>query len=156
MSSTDLKKLAAGIVAGIALNLIGASPAVATTATGNQNPDLTVSVSLASRGTADPDSATGGDTVDAVLSVRNNKPLTFGARVETVRLRLAVGIPLDSSFSFSVTVFLFPQQTLRLPFDFTVGDLFPKGTYSLTLEAAEVDDATAPPPSSATATLTIF
>jgi hypothetical protein len=144
-----------------ASGVIGASPAVATTATGNQNPDLTVTVSIASRGAPDPDSATVRDTVDALLSVRNNKSWTFGARVEKVRLRVTLGVPFeqfpsDSSLSLSFTVFLFPQQTLRLPFDYTVGDSLPKGLYSLTLEAFEVDDAAMPPASSATATLTIF
>ena len=139
-----------------ALGVIGASPALATTASGSQNPDLTVTVSLGSRGATGPESASVGDTVDALLAVRNNKSWSFDSPLEKVRLDLTLGVPFERSFSASVTIYLFPQQTLRLPFHFTVSELFPAGPYSLTLEAVEVDDATLPPPSSATATLTIF
>lgn len=139
----------------VVLRLAGAPEALATTATGSQNPDLTVSVSLASRGTIDPEFATVGDTVDAALSVRNNKGWNFPPRLEEVRVRLTLGIPSGQSFTASVTVRLAPGQTLRVPFDFTVVEFFPKGLYSLTIEAFEVSDPTMPP-SSATATLTIY
>ena len=113
-------------IAVLVLSLAGAPPAAATSATGNQNPDLTAEVSLASRGTADPNFATVGDTVDVVLAVRNNKPWSWSAHLEKV----------------------------RVPFEYKVSALYPKGPYAVTLEAFEVDDPAMPPPSSATATIT--
>jgi hypothetical protein len=136
------------------LTLSGGSMALATTDTQSQNPDLTVSVSLASRGTLNPDEATVGDTVDAALSVKNNKPWTFQIRIEEVRLRVTLQIPSMQPFTVSGTIFLLPEQTLRLAFDLPVIQFLPKGMYSLTLEANEVSDPAAPP-SRATATLMI-
>lgn len=145
--------VAMGVVTGCVLTAV--SVGLATTATGSQNPDLTVTVTLASRGTPDPEFATVGDTVDALLAVRNNKNWTFPPRLEEVRVRLILGIPTGQSVDASVTLHLLPGQTVRLPFDYRVNEFFPKGLYSLTLEASEVNDPTAPV-SSATATLTII
>jgi hypothetical protein len=136
------------------LTLSSVSMSLATTDTKSQNPDLTVSVSLASRGTLNPDEATVGDTVDVVLSVKNNKPWTFQFRIEEVRLSGTLQIPSMQPFTVSGTIFVLPEQTLRLAFDFPVIQFLPKGMYSLTLEASEVSDPAAPP-SSATATLMI-
>jgi hypothetical protein len=137
------------------LTLSGVTAALATTAEGNQNPDLLVSVSVASRGTLNPDVATVGDTVEVVLSVENTKPWTFQFRMEEVRLNITVQMPLMPPLTVSGTVFLSPEETLRVPLDFLVTQFHPKGEYSITLEAIEVSDPAAPP-SSATATLTIF
>src|SRR5919197_6619003 len=93
-------------IAALVLSLAGAPPAAATSATGNQNPDLTAEVSLASRGTADPNFATVGDTVDAVLAVRNNKPWSFSARLENVRVRLTLVTPSGGAYDVSATIFL--------------------------------------------------
>jgi hypothetical protein len=137
------------------LTLSGVTPALATRAEGNQNPDLLVSVSVASRGTLNPDQATVGDTVELVLSAENTKPWTFQFHMEEVRLNITVQIPLMPPLTVSTTVFLSPEETLRVPLDFLVTEFHPKGTYSVTLEAIEVGDPAAPP-SSATATLTIL
>jgi hypothetical protein len=137
------------------LTFSGVTAALATTAEGNQNPDLLVSVSLASRGTLNPDQATVGDTVEVVLSVENAKDWTFQFRMEEVRLNITVQMPLMPPLTVSGTVFLSPEETLRVPLDFLVTQFHPKGEYSITLEAIEVSDPAAPP-SSATATLTIF
>jgi hypothetical protein len=141
------------VIAGVigAVGLAGASGALATTATGSQNPDLTVSVSLASSETVNPDVATVGDEVDVVLSVRNNQN---GGGLEPVKIRLALTVPSGEPYSLSYTIYLWPGQTLRLPFDYTVSQYFPKGVYSLTIEATEVKDPTKPA-SSATATIEI-
>src|SRR5437588_11259569 len=136
------------------LTLSGVSTALATTDTKIQNPDLTVSASLASRGTLNPDEATVGDSVDVILSVKNNKPSTFQFRVEEVRLSVTLQIPSMQPVTVSGTIFLLPEQTLRVAFDLKVIQFLPKGMYSLTLEASEVSDPAAPP-SSATATLMI-
>ena len=136
------------------LTLSGVSTALATTDTKSQNPDLTVSASLASRGTLNPDEATVGDTVDVILSVKNNKHWAFQFRVEEVRLSVTLQIPSMQPVTVSGTIFLLPEQTLRVAFDLKVIQFLPKGMYSLTLEASEVSDPAAPP-SSATATLMI-
>src|SRR2546429_602722 len=138
----------------ILLTLSGVTSALSTTAQGIQNPDLTVIVSLASRGTLNPDEAHVGDTVETVLSVENTKPWTFQFRMEEVRLSITVQMPLMPPLAVSATVFLSPEETLRVPLEFLVTEFHPKGTYSLTLEAIEVGDPAAPP-SSATATLTV-
>jgi hypothetical protein len=137
------------------LTLSSVSSALATTAEGNQNPDLLVSVSVASRGTLNPDQATVGDTVEVVLSVENTKPWTFQFRTEEVRLNITVQMPFMPPLTVSGTVFLAPEETLRVPLDFLVTQFHPKGTYSITLEAIEVGDPAAPH-SSASATLTIL
>jgi hypothetical protein len=133
-----------GIVASM---LSGASPAFATTDTGNQNPDFTVRVSL------DPDVATDGDTVHVVLSVRDNKPFSF--RTDEVKLNITLETPLGASFTVSFTVYLFPGTGVTLPFSYTVNEYFPRGFYALTLEAIEVDDPAAAV-SSATATIALI
>jgi hypothetical protein len=137
----------------IASNVVCVSEALATTATGNQNPDFTVSASLASRGTPDPDVAAAGQTVDVILSVRNNRPLKFPPKVYQVQLRLIVQLPSGESFNVATNVPLFPEQTARVAFDFNVKPTLPRGAYALTVEANEVDSTA--PPSSATGTLTI-
>jgi hypothetical protein len=137
----------------IASNVVCVSEALATTATGNQNPDFTVSASLASRGTLDPDVAAAGQTVDVILSVRNNRPLKFPPKVHQVQLRLTVQLPSGESFNVATNVPLFPEQTARVAFDFNVKPTLPRGAYALTVEANEVDSTA--PTSSATGTLTI-
>jgi hypothetical protein len=139
----------------IASNVVCVSEALATTATGNQNPDFTVSVSLASRGTPEPDVAAAGQTADVILSVRNNRPLKFPPKVHQVQLRLTVRLPSGESFNVATNVPLFPEQTAKVAFDFDVKPSFPRGAYALTVEANEADDSTAPA-SSATGTLTII
>jgi hypothetical protein len=137
----------------IASNVVCVSEALATTATGNQNPDFTVSASLASRGTPDPDVAAAGQTADVILSVRNNRPLKFPPKVHQVQLRVTVQLPSGESFNVATNVPLFPEQTARVAFDFNVKPTLPRGAYALTVEANEVDSTA--PPSSATGTLTI-
>jgi hypothetical protein len=130
----------------------GVSPALATSDRGNQNPDFTASVSLASRGTPNRDVATNSDTVDVVLSVRNNKSSSF--RTDEVKLNLTLHTPAGP-FTVSVTVDLFRGTSVTLPFSYTVSEYFPRGTYALTLEVIEVADPAAPP-SSATAIITLI
>jgi hypothetical protein len=148
-------RLAMMLTTATMLTLGGLSTALATTGTGSQNQDFTVSVSAASVGTADPDVATVGNTVRVVLSVRNNKSWTGGLRPDDVQLRVTLQTPLDAPYTVSFTISMYPGQTLQLPLEFTVSDSFPRGAYALTLEAIEVRDPAAPV-SSATATLTIM
>jgi hypothetical protein len=141
------------IVLGIVVSSLGgASTAFASSDTGNQNPDFTVYVSLASRGTANPDFATNGDTVDGVLAVRDNRPFSF--RTDEVKLNITLQTPF-APFTVSFTVYLVPGTSVTLPFSYTVNEHFPRGFYALTLEAIEVGDSAAPP-SSATAAITLI
>jgi hypothetical protein len=149
----SLKLFLLSLGTAIASNVICVSAALATSATGNQNPDFTVSVSIASRGTPDPDVAAAGHPVDVILSARNNKSLKFPPKVNQVELRLTLRSSSGESFNVATNVPLFPEQTARVAFDFNVTPSFPRGAYALTLEAHEVDGSTAP--SSATGTLTI-
>jgi hypothetical protein len=149
-----MKQFVVMLMAATALTLGGSPPALATSDTGNENPDLTLTVSMASRGTPNPDVAAVGDIVDTIVSVRNNKGWSFPPRPQEVRLRVVLTIPSGDTFNLSVPLILLPEQTLRLTFDFPVSTLFPKGLYTVTLEAYEQSDPAAPP-SSATVTLTI-
>ncbi len=143
--STNLRSMLSSIVLLIGvMGLIGA-PAFATTATGTQNPDLTVSASLSSDG-PDPDVATVGNAVTAAFSVTNN---TF--RFQEVNLRLVLTFPAGQTIPVSVTIPLAPTQTLSPHVTFTVPDFLPKGVYQLTTQASDANGV-----SSATATITII
>jgi hypothetical protein len=128
------------------LSLAVVWPALATTASGRQNPDLTVSVSLASNG-ADPDVATVGNIVTVRLSVTNN---TWRFE-ENVNVRALVTLPDGRSFDGALTTPLAPFQTIAPRATLTVSDAFPTGPYAVTLEANNGDGV-----SSATATITIL
>jgi hypothetical protein len=149
-----VKQFVVMLAAATALTLGGMSPALATSDAGNENPDLTVTASLASRGTPNPDIAAVGDLVDTIVSIKNNKRWTLKPQLEEVRLRVVLQIPSVDKFNLSIPVVLLPEQTLRLAFDFPLNALFPRGLYTLTLDAFELSDPAAPP-SSATVTLTI-
>ncbi len=149
-----MKQFVVMLAAATALTLGGMSPALATSDTGSENPDLTVTASLASRGTPNPDIAAVGDVVDTIVSIKDNKRWTLKPQLEEVRLRVVLQIPSVDKFNISIPVLVLPEQTLRLRFDFPVSASFPRGLYTLTLDAFEVSDPAAPP-SSATATLTI-
>jgi len=142
------------LAASTLLTLGGASAALATTGTGSQNQDFTVSVSAQSVGTPDPDVATVGDTVRVVLSVTNNKSFTLRFKPDDVQLRVTLQTPLSEPYTISFTISMFPGQRLQLPFEFRVSAAFPRGTYSLPLDALEVRDPAAPV-STATAPLSI-
>ncbi len=149
-----MKQFVVMLAAATALTLGGMSPALATSGTGNENPNLTVTASLASRGTPNPDIAALGDVVDTIVSIKNNKHWTLPPQVEKVRLRVVLQLPSADKINLSIPVLVLPEQTLRLAFDFPVSALFPRGLYTLTLDAFAVDEPAAPP-SSATVTLTI-
>jgi hypothetical protein len=146
-----------GIIGAITmLTLSGGSVALATTDTQSQNPDFTVSASLASRGTLNPDQATVGDPVDAALSVKDNKSWTFQPRIDEVKLHLTLQVPETAEpLRVTATIYMLPGTKITVPFSYTVPGWLPKGMYTLTLEAIEVSDPAAPP-SSATATITIL
>jgi uncharacterized protein (DUF58 family) len=133
-----------GTIALLSLTLVW--PALATTASGRQNPDLTVSVSLTSNG-ADPDVATVGDIVTVRLSVTNN---TWRFE-ENVNMRVVVTLPDGRPFEGAVTLPLAPFQTVAPRVTFPVSNEMPAGRYAVTLEANNGDGV-----SSATATLTII
>src|SRR2546429_5857999 len=99
------------LTAATVLALGEASGALATTGTGGQNQDFTVSVSAASVGTPDPDVGTVGDTVRVVLSVRNNKSWTGGAPPGRRRPPRHPPTPLGPPPTPPLTISLYPRQT---------------------------------------------
>src|SRR2546423_8589818 len=123
------------LTAATVLALGEASGALATTGTGGQNQDFTVSVSAASVGTPDPDVGTVGDTVRVVLSVRNNKSWTGGPRPDDVRLPVTPQTPLGAPYTVSFTTSLYPGQTLQLPPQVPVSGSLPTRADTPTLEA---------------------
>ena len=142
---TTVRVLAASLIIAV-FTVAGPSTALATTATGNQNHDLTVSASLISNNAVDPDQTTVGDIVTAALAVRNN---TFN--FQNVKVELTLLVPNNQFVRGSFDIFLAPFQTLAPKVEFTVNELFPKGPYSVTVAASNSRGA-----SSATATITIF
>jgi hypothetical protein len=143
----SLRTAAIGIV--VAVSLAAVPPAFATEATGNQNPDLTVFVSLM------PDAAMVGETVYVVVSVKNNKPWAFNFRLEEVRLDVTLLLPNGDPLTISGNIYLLPEQKVRVALDYKVPNFIPKGQYTLKLAATEVREPGAGE-SSAAATLEIL
>ena len=127
--------------------LIAMPLAQATTDVGNQNPQLTVSASAASIGTADPDRATIGDTVKVDGSVTNNTAKKRSALV-TVTVRDPQG---SSIYTDSENVSLGPGKTISSSYSYVVNESYQKGNYEVTVSATNAKGT-----SSATATLEIY
>jgi len=127
--------------------LIAMPLAQATTDVGNQNPQLTVSASAASIGTADPDRATIGDTVKVDGSVTNNT-----AKKQSALVTVTVRDPQGSSiYTDSENVSLGPRKTISKSYSYVVDDSYQKGNYEVSISATNVKGT-----SSATATLEIY
>jgi hypothetical protein len=127
--------------------LIAMPLAQATTDVGSQNPQLTVSASAASIGTADPNKATIGDTVKVEGSVTNNTAKKRSALV-TVTVRDPQG---TSIYTSSETVSLGPGETISSSYSYIVDESYQKGNYEVTVSAINAKGT-----SSATATLEIY
>jgi hypothetical protein len=123
----------------------GASLAVASSGTGTQNPDLTVSTSLQSSG-VDPDRATIGDTISSSSSVTNNT-----TRYLLVKLSRSLTGPADNTLTRSVWVILGPGRTYTVSWSFQLGPLLPLGTYTRVAAASNVNGE-----SSASASIEIY
>ena len=126
------------------LSMATVSTAFASSAVGNQNPDLTVTASLTSNG-ANPDQAAVGNTVNVSYSVKNNTKVSL-----TVQETFALTAPNGQTESLTVNVTLGAGKTDAHAFSFTDVSFLPKGTYSLQLTASDKRGA-----SSATATITL-
>ena len=127
--------------------LIAIPLAQATTDVGNQNPQLRVSASAASIGTADPDRATIGDTVKVDGSVANNT-----AKKQSALVTVTVRDPQGSSiYTDSENVSLGPGKTISSSYSYVVDESYQKGNYEVTVSATNAKGT-----SSATATLEIY
>jgi len=127
--------------------LIAMPLAQATTDVGNQNPQLTVSASAASIGTADPDRATIGDTVKVDGSVTNNT-----AKKRSALVTMTVRDPQGSTiYTDSENVSLGPGKTISSSYSYVVDESYQKGNYEVTVSATNAKGT-----SSATATLEIY
>lgn len=139
-----LKVLIVGVVAG-ALIWGGAGTALASSGTGNQNPDLTVAVSLVSSG-ADPDKATVGDTITASYSLVNNT-----TRYQLVRVSPSLAGPAGAIYSISFWAVLAPGKTYSASVSYPVLEAFPAGLYTVALSASNYRGA-----STASASLEVY
>lgn len=116
-------------VLGLALAVI-AGPAQATSGSGNQNPDLTAAISVASSG-IDPDRATAGDVITVHESVTNNT----GTAQKVTIVRTSEGPGLRSKPS-ATTVTVGPLQSFDFTYSYTVMSGAPVGTYTRSVSAS--------------------
>jgi len=120
----SIVRLTAALVVACVAALADASVALATTGTGNQNPDLLVSVSLS------PDEVQRGDSVEASGSVTNQ-----GSQTETVVVTATRTAPNGKSDVVATeTAVLAPGQSLARTYTYTL-DGGQRGTYTLTVSA---------------------
>jgi hypothetical protein len=155
MLSRLVRSLAIAVVVGAltlaivgALTLAGRTAAHATSASGTQNPDLTVAVSLANVGggvDANTDTATAGENVTVSASVRNNT-----SRRQSVAVRVTLRGPNGFATSYSVRYPIGAGKTASISYDLTVQSDYPLGTYDLTVAASNRNGT-----SSATASIQI-
>lgn len=132
MGKALVRSLVIAVVAG-ALALAGGS-ALATSATGTQNPDLTVTVALSNIGgghDANPDTATAGESVTASASVRNNT-----SRSQSVAVRVTLTGPGGVVLSYPASIKIAAGQTAQVSYAVTVQAEYPLGTYNLTVSAS--------------------
>ena len=137
--SSPVTKFAVVLAVATMVSTLGTSVALATSDTGTQNPDVTVSISLS------PDVVTAGDTLTASGSATNNT--TKKRRFKVV---LTLTVPGGASFSVKKSVRLGPGKTVSVSESFTIPAGLPLGQYSLTLSATNKNGT-----SSATATTTL-
>jgi hypothetical protein len=112
------------------LGWAGINPACATTATGRENPDLTVTVSLT------PDTALVGTTVTETWAVTNNTSSVLAAT-----LTRQLTYPTGQSWTESVFVALRPGQTLTQGQVYPITSEYALGTYRLVLSATNLHGA---------------
>jgi hypothetical protein len=116
-----------------ALSLL-AGPALATTGTGSQNPDLTVTVSLTNSGggsDGNVDTATVNESITASGALTNNT-----SRSQSVKVTLTLTGPNGFQASYSVSVFVGAHKTVSVSYDVQVQEYYPTGTYQLTAAAS--------------------
>jgi hypothetical protein len=112
------------LVAAAALALTGAGSALATSGTGAGG-DFVVTVSLS------PDQAETGDEITASASVANRT-----ARWQLAWITTALTGPEGRTVRVSYPLLVPPGRTLALSVDFPAPALAPRGSYTLTLSAA--------------------
>lgn len=125
-----------------------AGPAFATSGTGSQNPDLTVTVSLTNSGggaDGNVDTATVGENLTVSGSLTNNT-----SRSQLVTVQLTLTGPDGFRVSYSVPLSVAAHKTAQVSFDLPVQDTFPTGAYDLSAAASNRNGA-----SSATASIEI-
>jgi hypothetical protein len=113
----------------LGLSGAGTGQAMATTATGTQNPQLSVTVSLSSDG-ENPDRATVGDEVTASFSVINNRNV-----VKTVRITGTVITPSGQTLRATERRTLGPRETYTFTYTYPVEPSFDKGIYRFRVAA---------------------
>lgn len=114
------------LVFAVVAALVVAAPAASTTGSGNQNPDLAVTVSLT------PDEVSVGQTATATSSVTNRS-----SRRQAVTIVYSLTVPSGQVFSASETVTLRPGEALTRSASYTRDGDEPNGTYTLTVSATD-------------------
>lgn len=143
-----LRPLMVLLGAGLLIGVVGGS-ALATTDTGTQNPDLTVTVSLLNEGggeDGDPDTATAGEDVTASGSVTNNT-----SRTQPTEVAVTLTDPSGDTDTISHKVPIKAGETKSLTYTYTVDSSDEKGAYELTVAASNRNGT-----SSATAEITVY
>lgn len=139
------------VVGLLVVGVVGVSgSALATTGTGTQNPDLTVTASLTNESGGEdgnPDTATAGESVTQSGSVTNNS----SRGQPQVEMTLTLTDPSGDSMTKKRRTVLQPGETFSVSHTSQVTPSDEKGTYTLTVEATN-RNAT----SSATAQLTVY
>jgi len=119
--------------------LLTAVPAFATSATGTQNPDLTVrSVLRSTNATSPATTAAVGDTVTARGSARNNTSSTIVAAI-----RITLVAPDGSKRSVRFVRELAPGQRVSRSYSFVDQAWMPTGTYKLRVAATDANGTSA-------------
>lgn len=132
------------VIALMIMSMATVATAFASSAVGNQNPDITVAASLTSNG-ANPDQAAVGNTINVHYSVKNDTKAKLTV-TETFVLTAPNGQMASATFNETLAA----GQTDAHAFSFTDVSFLPKGTYSLQLTGSDKNGA-----SSATATITL-
>lgn len=129
-----------------AVALVGSSGALATTSTGNQNPELLATASLVSSG-ADPNVASAGDFVSARVSVKN-----ISDHRQWVRVLFDGSFPSGSLPDLSGLVMVPAGRSVGLALPLPIFQWTPSGVYTISIGG--LGDASLDP-SRASASITI-
>jgi hypothetical protein len=137
------------IAAAIAvMALAGSSVARADFSTGNQNPDLIVSVGLVSSN-PDPNIAKKGDWVKLSMSLKNVGPKQW------VHVYLIPTVPFADLMPYDFLFEMDANQRIGFSLPIKIKRFIPSGLYSLTMLAFGSNCDTCLDPSSATASITV-
>lgn len=124
MNSISLRKITVALGATLAMFLLVAGPVLA--ALGNQNPNLTVELTIS------PTTVTSGDTVTGTESITNNSK-----KPNRVNAKLKIVSPSGATSTYTESYTLKPGETVSETVTYTVPVDAEKGVYTITLSATD-------------------